>query len=83
MIADIIELVKKYPGEGEEPFRPNIDLLMDSDMGCDDYVLQVIKECWAENPDDRPEFAVIRSKLKRMKDGKYVFCCCFVLISIN
>ncbi|XP_049824227.1 receptor-type guanylate cyclase Gyc76C-like isoform X2 [Aethina tumida] len=67
---DIIELVKKYPGEGEEPFRPNIDLLMDSDMGCDDYVLQVIKECWAENPDDRPEFAVIRSKLKRMKDGK-------------
>ncbi|CAH0555548.1 unnamed protein product [Brassicogethes aeneus] len=68
---DIIDLVKKEPIEGEEqPFRPDIDVLLDSEIGCDSYVIQVIKECWAENPDERPEFATIRSKLKRMKDGK-------------
>ncbi|XP_018562246.1 receptor-type guanylate cyclase Gyc76C isoform X2 [Anoplophora glabripennis] len=67
---DIIELVKKIPLDGEEPFRPDIDVLLDSELGCDEYVLQCMKDCWAENPDLRPDFASIRSRLKRMKDGK-------------
>ncbi|KAG5888051.1 hypothetical protein JTB14_032859 [Gonioctena quinquepunctata] len=65
----IIELIKKEPID-EEPFRPDIDLLLDSEIGCDDYVLQCMKDCWAENPDNRPDFSVIRTRLKRMKDGK-------------
>lgn len=68
--SDIIEQVKYVPVEGEEPFRPDIDLLLNSEICCDDYVLQCMKDCWAEYPDARPDFAQIRSRLKRMKDGK-------------
>ncbi|KAJ8947966.1 hypothetical protein NQ318_021064, partial [Aromia moschata] len=67
---NIIELVKKVPLDAEEPFRPDIDVLLDSEIGCDEYVLQCMKDCWAENPENRPDFAIIRSRLKRMKDGK-------------
>ncbi|EFA10586.2 receptor-type guanylate cyclase Gyc76C isoform X1 [Tribolium castaneum] len=67
---EIIELVKREPIDGEESFRPDIDLLLDCEIGCDDYVLQCMKDCWAENPEARPDFAAIRSRLKRMKDGK-------------
>lgn len=64
--------MKKVPQDGEEPFRPDVDVLLDSELGCDEYILQCMKDCWAENPDLRPDFASIRSRLKRMKDGKYV-----------
>lgn len=62
--------MKRVPADGEEPFRPDVDVLLDSELGCDDYVLQCMTECWAENPELRPDFASIRSRLKRMKDGK-------------
>lgn len=67
---DIIELVKREPCEGEDCFRPDIELLLDCEIGCDDYVIQCMKDCWNENPETRPDFVTIRSKLKRMKEGK-------------
>ncbi|XP_074026495.1 receptor-type guanylate cyclase Gyc76C isoform X3 [Leptinotarsa decemlineata] len=66
---EIIELIKKEPFD-EEPFRPDLEILNDSELGCDEYILQCIKDCWSENPDNRPDFSVIRTRLKRMKDGK-------------
>ncbi|KAJ8964719.1 hypothetical protein NQ314_004684, partial [Rhamnusium bicolor] len=68
---DIIELVKSVPLDGEEPFRPDIDVLLDSEIGCDDYVLQCMKDCWAENPDVRPDFPIIRSRLKKNERRKF------------
>lgn len=69
--VEIIELVKRYPQEGEEPFRPDLSLLTEHRMSCsDEYVLNCIKDCWAENPEHRPDFATIRTRLKKMKDGK-------------
>ncbi|XP_072387454.1 receptor-type guanylate cyclase Gyc76C-like isoform X1 [Diabrotica undecimpunctata] len=65
---EIVDMVK-IPN-GEEPFRPDVQALYDSELGCDDYVIQCMKDCWAENLDDRPDFATIRTRLKRMKDGK-------------
>lgn len=60
----------KDPIEGEEPFRPNLDLLLDSENGCEDYIMQCIRDCWAENPEIRPDFGTVRTRLKKMKDGK-------------
>lgn len=57
--------------DGEEPFRPNLELLYDSENVCDEYILQCMKDCWTENPEMRPDFATIRSRLKKLKDGKY------------
>ncbi|XP_063921313.1 receptor-type guanylate cyclase Gyc76C-like isoform X1 [Zophobas morio] len=67
---EIIDRVKREPLDGEECFRPDIGLLLDCEIGCDDYVIQCMKDCWTENPECRPDFATIRSRLKRMKDGK-------------
>lgn len=69
-LVDIVELVKRVPGSGEEPFRPNLEWLLDSENGCDDYVMQCMRDCWSENPEARPDFATIRTRLKQMKDGK-------------
>lgn len=68
---EIVELVKRYPQEGEEPFRPDLSLLAEQKMPCsDDYVLNCIRDCWAESPEMRPDFATIRTRLKKIKDGK-------------
>ncbi|CAG9815672.1 unnamed protein product [Phaedon cochleariae] len=67
---DIVELVKRPPAPDEEPFRPDVELLLDSEIGCEDYVLQCMRDCWADRPEARPDFPVIRTRLKRMKDGK-------------
>lgn len=70
--AEIVELIKRQPMESEEPFRPDLNSLLDSKPGCEEFVLQCMKDCWAEQPDLRPDFVQIRTRLKKMKDGKYV-----------
>ncbi|XP_017772272.1 PREDICTED: receptor-type guanylate cyclase Gyc76C-like isoform X2 [Nicrophorus vespilloides] len=67
---DIIEQVKSVPQDGECPFRPDLEVLVDSEIGCDDYVMQSMRDCWAEKPEDRPDFGEVRTRLKKMKDGK-------------
>lgn len=56
---EIIELVKHVPGPNEEPFRPDIECIMDSG-NCVDYIVNCIKESWDENPEVRPDFPLIR-----------------------
>lgn len=65
-------MVKKVPENGEPLFRPDIDILRGCEAG-QDFVLCVIEDCWAESPELRPDFTTIRSRLKNMKDGKYVY----------
>ncbi|CAG9761048.1 unnamed protein product [Ceutorhynchus assimilis] len=66
---DIVLSIKE-PKEGQPLVRPDVELLYDSEIGCDDYVLEVMQECWSEYPEQRPDFATVRSRLKRMKEGK-------------
>lgn len=40
------------------------------DDNCADYVISCIQECWHENPELRPDFPTIRTRLKKMRDGK-------------
>lgn len=67
--SDIVDLVKSPPADGES-FRPNLDALYDSENVIEDYILQCMKDCWSENPEWRPDFPQIRTRLKKMKDGK-------------
>ncbi|RZF40472.1 hypothetical protein LSTR_LSTR000351 [Laodelphax striatellus] len=64
---EIVEMVKMIPSS--EPFRPNLDDIRFSEHA-EEYVLNVIRECWAENPEDRPKFRIIRERLKNLKEGK-------------
>ncbi|XP_034948736.1 receptor-type guanylate cyclase Gyc76C-like isoform X2 [Chelonus insularis] len=68
---EIIDRVKKYPEDGEPPFRPNIDILSESEADCADYIVNTITECWAESPELRPDFKTIRTRLKKMKAGRH------------
>lgn len=70
VVLEIINLVKNCPSEGEEPFRPNTELLLETEVGCEEDVLQCMRDCWAENPEQRPDFVAIRTRLKKLKDGK-------------
>ncbi|XP_072943508.1 receptor-type guanylate cyclase Gyc76C-like isoform X2 [Epargyreus clarus] len=63
---DIVERVKRPRHDGEEVFRPDTAALRTAD----DYVVACMRDCWAEDPALRPDFPVIRSRLKKMKSGK-------------
>ncbi|BES97780.1 Guanylate cyclase [Nesidiocoris tenuis] len=66
---EIVELVKRLPKDDEEPFRPNLDAVRDAECATD-LVLNVMVEAWDENPDIRPDFRLIRARLKSMREGK-------------
>lgn len=55
---EIIELVKKVPVISDEPFRPDLDSIID--IGAPDYVINCIKDSWNEVPENRPDFPTIR-----------------------
>ncbi|XP_076054851.1 guanylate cyclase 32E-like [Oratosquilla oratoria] len=63
--SDILKKVMTGPEEGGQPFRPLVDML----EHCFDCVKIVLRECWAEVPEDRPEFRVIRLRLRSMRRG--------------
>ncbi|XP_077268386.1 receptor-type guanylate cyclase Gyc76C [Temnothorax americanus] len=66
---DIIDRVKRFPEDGEPPFRPNLNILSETKANCADYVVSTITDCWAESPEFRPDFKTIRTRLKKMKAG--------------
>lgn len=53
--------------------RPDLDMLkyMSSDMDTEvpDYVMLLMQECWAEDPETRPDFTIIRNRIKPMRQG--------------
>lgn len=59
---DIIDLVKKELLPNEEPFRPDIECVMESEniQNIPDYVISCIKDCWHEVSELRPDFPTIR-----------------------
>lgn len=61
--SEIIERIKfSYNGV---PFRPHLSQLGQTHK----FITDLIKECWDEDPFKRPDFKVIRSKLKPMQKG--------------
>ncbi|XP_021202770.2 receptor-type guanylate cyclase Gyc76C-like [Bombyx mandarina] len=64
---DIIDRLKRPKLDGEELFRPDTSSI---DGGIDDYIVSCMKDCWAEDPNTRPDFPTIRTRLKKMKSGQ-------------
>jgi len=71
-ISEIIEQVTNPP-QGGPLTRPNIELLrdiaIDMDTEVPEYVITLMQECWAEDPEVRPDFTTIRNRLKPMRLG--------------
>ncbi|XP_065353214.1 receptor-type guanylate cyclase Gyc76C-like isoform X1 [Cloeon dipterum] len=69
---EIIRRVKEgYYGQSREPFRPDLSILRDSEIGCPDYVINCITSCWNELPENRPDFHTVREQLKKMREGMH------------
>ncbi|XP_075559752.1 guanylate cyclase 32E [Dermacentor variabilis] len=73
--GEILERVRRPPlgqsgtgGEKEEPpFRPPLSQLAGPwDV---EYVRALLTECWAEAPDQRPDFKAVRARLRHMRRG--------------
>ena len=59
--------------DGDEEMRPNIDVLRDvaesMDSELPEFIVSLMQDCWAEDPDTRPDFATIRNRTKPMRAG--------------
>lgn len=38
-------------------------------MGCPEYIRSCMEDCWAELPEQRPDFPTIRDRLRKMREG--------------
>ncbi|XP_070160139.1 guanylate cyclase 32E [Polyergus mexicanus] len=60
------EILKKIIArDSGTPFRPSLDQLENTF----DFVRDCLLECWAENPELRPDFKMIRNKLRPLRKG--------------
>ncbi|KAJ9587021.1 hypothetical protein L9F63_019386, partial [Diploptera punctata] len=50
---------------GQPPFRPQLELLENSF----NFVRDCAVECWAEIPEERPDFKTVRTKLRPLRKG--------------
>ena len=63
-LAEIVEQVKN--GQLQKPvLRPNVD-----DDQADEEVVQMMKRCWVEDPNERPDFPVLKATIRRL--NKYI-----------
>ena len=61
------EIVQKVKAGGANPFRPKIPL-----ESCNKLWLELMTECWQENPANRPTFDKVHSMLKAINGGRSV-----------
>lgn len=61
---NIQELLCGVASGMEPPLRPPLDTLK-----APEYVQRCLRECWAEDPDERPDFKLVRVRLKEMQAG--------------
>ncbi|KAJ8947977.1 hypothetical protein NQ318_021078 [Aromia moschata] len=62
--AEILNKIIYCPNAASA-FRPPLESLENSF----DFVRECLKECWAENPEERPDFKSIRAKLRPLRKG--------------
>ncbi|KAI9555200.1 hypothetical protein GHT06_017715 [Daphnia sinensis] len=78
---DIVDKIRAGPAPGEKPFRPDLQMLQeycifvqpDIGMGCPEYIRSCMEDCWAELPEQRPDFPTIRDRLRKMREGMKPF----------
>lgn len=60
LFSEIIERVKLTPPQCGVPFRPTIN-----DQTFDD-LNNIMTKCWKEDPNERPDFGILKSKLRKV-----------------
>ncbi|XP_049309538.1 atrial natriuretic peptide receptor 1 [Bactrocera dorsalis] len=63
---DVQTILNRVEAHESPPFRPFV-----GQLDCPPDVLDLMEKCWADNPEDRPAFATIRSTVRLIMKG---FC---------
>lgn len=58
---DIKTILDRVSGHETTPFRPFI-----GQRDCPPDILDLMEKCWADNPEERPPFSVIRSTVQQI-----------------
>jgi len=69
MLTDVFVRVS---GGETPPFRPPVP---PDDKTNDIQLVQLMRDCWDENPTLRPDFSTIRSRFLALHKGKYDTVC--------
>lgn len=69
------EIIDKVAAKSNESYRPDLSELKD----CEEYIKTTISNCWAEEPESRPDFQTIKGNLNNLCGGRFVFGIFFVL----
>ena len=77
MFADIVE---KIVADEKPPYRPNLPQIWAEPVNSKYAgVMPLMKMCWAEDPDTRPNANEIRRLLRQQNNGRYrirIHCRC-------
>lgn len=68
MIINCTDVVNRVRNGESIPFRPSLPESTELGKGMIDLVV----DCWQENPDVRPSFSSIKNKLRKIAGGRYV-----------
>jgi len=64
------EIITRVSSESPPFYRPEPPSSFDLEANANAFIL--MKQCWAEQPMDRPTFDEIANIMKRFRNGKYV-----------
>uniref|UniRef100_A0A914C3U4 Guanylate cyclase domain-containing protein n=1 Tax=Acrobeloides nanus TaxID=290746 RepID=A0A914C3U4_9BILA len=62
------EVIYRVRKGGPNPIRPTIEI--DPSLDLNGNLIHLIRDCWAENEDERPKIETVKSLLKAMQGGK-------------
>ena len=66
--CEMTDVVTRVRNGESIPFRPQLP----DNLELGKPMLDVIRSCWVENPDQRPTFQQIRTTLRKMTEGESV-----------
>lgn len=69
LFLDIIPRIAKCQSP---PFRPSVGNNSDADV--EPAMIQLMNDCWKEDPELRPDFKQIKSIVKQMTRGRLINC---------
>ena len=61
---EIVTKVREEPMKEKDVFRPLLE-----DIQCQDFIVKVITDSWAENPENRPDITNNATRLKKIRRG--------------
>jgi len=78
VVSEMADVVNRVRNGESIPFRPE----MPDTSALGEQMLDLIRNCWQENPEHRPTFQQIRTTLRKMTNGESVPTMIIIIIIV-